>query len=194
VTDRVARLITELFSPPVLALVMPFVIGAQVTDPPLAGLGWGAVCVLFCCVIPYAALRILMRVGRVTGSHHVPDRRQRTLPMLIALVSLVVGNVVLVLLGAPTEVIVFSLVTIVALALIGVVNLAWKISGHASIVAISAAILLIVSGPWSLWLSIPVAIATGWSRIRLSAHTPAQVVAGFALGSAVTAGVWGVLG
>lgn len=191
---RVARVVTELFSPPVLALVMPFVIAVQVTDPPLAGFGWGALCVLFCCVIPYAALRILMRLGRVTGSHHVPDRRQRTLPMLIALVSLIVGNVVLALLGAPTAVIVFSLVTIVALALIGVINLAWKISGHASIVAISAAILLIVSGPWTLWFSVPIAVATGWSRLRLSAHTPAQVLAGFALGSAVTALVWSALG
>lgn len=193
-TDRIARVIMEAFSPPVLALVMPFVIAVQVTDPPLAGLGWGALSVLFGCAIPYLALRILMRTGRVTGSHHVPDRRQRTLPMAIALVSLLVGNVVLALLGAPWPVIVFSVITIVVLALIGLINLRWKISGHASVVAISAAILLIVSGPWTLWLSIPVALLTGWSRLRLSAHTPAQVLAGFALGSAVTALVWSVLG
>ncbi|NQX12018.1 phosphatase PAP2 family protein [Microbacteriaceae bacterium VKM Ac-2855] len=184
--ERAARVATELFSPPVLALLMPFVIAVQVSDPPLAGLGWGALCVLFAAATPYAALRILMRAGRVSGGHHVPERRQRTLPLLIALVSLIVGNVVLALLGAPRPVLVFSLVTIVLLLLMAVINLGWKISGHAAVVAVSGAILVIVSGPWTLLASVPIALWTGWSRLRLSAHTPAQVVAGFALGVVVT--------
>ena len=189
-----ARFATEAFSPAVLAVVVPVVVGARVADPPLLGVAWGALAALFVGVLPYLAIRLLMRSGRIRGDHHVPERRERALPIALALVSIVVGLVLLGALGAPAAVTSFGLVTVAVVVVVGLVNLAWKLSGHAAVVATCAVVVLIAYGPWSLLLSVPVVLWTGWSRVRLGAHTPAQVLAGAAAGAVLASVVWSLLG
>jgi membrane-associated phospholipid phosphatase len=193
-SEAAARFATEAFSPAVLAVVVPITVGARVADPPLLGVGWGALAALFVGVLPYLAIRLLLRAGRITGDHHVPERRERALPIALALVSIVVGLVLLAALGAPAAVTTFGLVTVAVVVAVGVVNLAWKLSGHAAVVATCAVVVLIAYGPWSLLVSAPVLLWTGWSRVRLGAHTPAQVVAGAATGAALASVVWSLLG
>ncbi|OOB90456.1 phosphatase PAP2 family protein [Rathayibacter sp. VKM Ac-2630] len=193
-SEAAARFATEAFSPAVLAVVVPIAVGARVADPPLLGVGWGALAALFVGVLPYLAVRLLLRAGRITGDHHVPERRERALPIALALVSIVVGLVLLAALGAPAAVTTFGLVTVAVVVAVGVVNLAWKLSGHAAVVATCAVVVLIAYGPWSLLLSAPVLLWTGWSRVRLGAHTPAQVVAGAATGAAIASVVWSLPG
>jgi len=193
-SDAAARFATEAFSPAVLAVVVPIAVGARVADPPLLGVGWGALAALFVGVLPYLVIRLLLRAGRITGDHHVPERRERALPIALALVSIVVGLVLLAALGAPAAVMTFGLVTVAVVVAVGVVNLAWKLSGHAAVVATCAVVVLIAYGPWSLLVSVPVLLWTGWSRVRLGAHTPAQVVAGAATGAVLASVVWSLLG
>ncbi|KQQ22594.1 hypothetical protein ASF48_05265 [Rathayibacter sp. Leaf299] len=193
-SDAAARFATEAFSPAVLAVVVPIAVGARVADPPLLGVAWGALAALFVGVLPYLAIRLLLRAGRITGDHHVPERRERALPIALALVSIVVGLVLLAALGAPAAVTTFGLVTVAVVVAVGVVNLAWKLSGHAAVVATCAVVVLIAYGPWSLLVSAPVLLWTGWSRVRLGAHTPAQVVAGAATGAVLASVVWSLLG
>ncbi|PTL73108.1 phosphoesterase PA-phosphatase [Rathayibacter caricis DSM 15933] len=193
-SDAAARFATEAFSPAVLAVVVPIAVGARVADPPLVGVGWGALAALFVGVLPYLAIRLLLRAGRITGDHHVPERRERALPIALALVSIVVGLVLLAALGAPAAVTTFGLVTVAVVVAVGVVNLAWKLSGHAAVVATCAVVVLIAYGPWSLLVSVPVLLWTGWSRVRLGAHTPAQVAAGAATGAVLASVVWSLLG
>lgn len=193
-SDAAARFATEAFSPAVLAVVVPIAVGARVADPPLLGVGWGALAALFVGVLPYLVIRLLLRAGRITGDHHVPERRERALPIALALVSIVVGLVLLAVLGAPAAVTTFGLVTVAVVVAVGVVNLAWKLSGHAAVVATCAVVVLIAYGPWSLLVSVPVLLWTGWSRVRLGAHTPAQVVAGAATGAVLASVVWSLLG
>lgn len=193
-SEALARFATEAFSPAVLAVVVPIAVGARVADPPLLGVGWGALAALFVGVLPYLAIRLLLRAGRITGDHHVPERRERALPIALALVSIVVGLVLLAVLGAPAAVTTFGLVTVAVVVAVGVVNLAWKLSGHAAVVATCAVVVLIAYGTWSLLVSVPVLLWTGWSRVRLGAHTPAQVVAGAATGAVLASVVWSLLG
>ena len=193
-SNAAARFATEAFSPAVLAVVVPVVVGARVADPPLLGVAWGALAALFVGVLPYLAIRVLMRSGRIRGDHHVPERRERALPIALALVSIVVGLVLLGALGAPAAVTRFGLVTVAVVVVVGLVNLAWKLSGHAAVVATCAVVVLIAYGPWSLLLSVPVVLWTGWSRVRLGAHTPAQVLAGAAAGAVLASVVWSLLG
>lgn len=188
-----ARVATEAFAPPVLAMVVPLIVGARVADPPLLGVAWGALAALFVGVLPYLVVRLLMRAGRIRGDHHVPDRRERALPIGLALVSIVVGLVLLAVLGAPAEVTTFGVVTVAVLTVIGIVNLGWKLSGHAAVVATCAVVVLIAYGPWSLLITVPIALWTGWSRVRLGAHTPAQVIAGALVGAVLASLVWSLL-
>ncbi|WP_236553644.1 phosphatase PAP2 family protein [Rathayibacter sp. VKM Ac-2803] len=52
---------------------------------------------------------------------------------------------------------------------------------------------LIAYGPWSLLVTVPIALWTGWSRVRLGAHTPAQVIAGGLVGAVLASAVWSLL-
>jgi membrane-associated phospholipid phosphatase len=189
-----ARLATEVFSPAVLAVLVPVVVGARVADPPLLGVAWGALAALFVGLVPYLVIRLLMRTGRIHGDHHVPDRRERALPIALALVSIAVGLVLLAVLGAPVAVTTFGVVTVAVVLAVGVVNLVWKLSGHAAVVATCAVVVLIAYGPLSLLVSVPIVLWVLWSRVRLGAHTPAQVVAGAVVGTVLASAVWSLLG
>lgn len=189
-----ARLATEVFSPAVLAVLVPVVVGARVADPPLLGVAWGALAALFVGVVPYLVIRLLMRTGRIHGDHHVPDRRERALPIALALVSIAAGLVLLAVLGAPAAVTTFGVVTVAVVLAVGVVNLVWKLSGHAAVVATCAVVVLIAYGPLSLLISVPIVLWVLWSRVRLGAHTPAQVLAGAAVGTVLAGTVWSLLG
>ncbi|PPG08164.1 MULTISPECIES: phosphatase PAP2 family protein [unclassified Rathayibacter] len=189
-----ARLATEVFSPAVLAVLVPVVVGARVADPALLGVAWGALAALFVGVVPYLVIRLLMRTGQIHGDHHVPDRRERALPIALALVSIAAGLVLLAALGAPAAVTTFGVVTVAVVLAVGVVNLVWKLSGHAAVVATCAVVVLIAYGPLSLLISVPIVLWVLWSRVRLGAHTPAQVLAGAAVGTVLAGTVWSLLG
>lgn len=189
-----ARVATEAFSPAVLATVVPVLVGARVAEPPLLGVAWGALAAVFVGVLPYLVIRVLLRTGRIRGDHHVPERRERALPIGLALVSIVIGLVVLAALGAPRAVVVFGAVTVAVVVAVGVANLLWKLSGHAAVSATCVVVVLVAYGPWSLALSVPILLWTLWSRVRLGAHTPAQVIAGAAVGAGLAAAVWSLLG
>ncbi|PPH61970.1 phosphoesterase PA-phosphatase, partial [Rathayibacter rathayi] len=184
-----ARFATEAFSPAVLAVIVPVLVGARVADPPLLGIAWGALAALFVGAVPYLIIRLLLRSGRIHGDHHIPDRRERALPIGLALVSIVVGLVLLALLGAPAAVTTFGVVTVAVVLAVGLVTLVWKLSGHAAVVATCAVVVLIGYGPLSLLISVPIVLWVLWSRVRLGAHTPAQVLAGAAVGTLSVAAI-----
>jgi membrane-associated phospholipid phosphatase len=54
-------------------------------------------------------------------------------------------------------------------------------------------VVLIAYGPLSLLLSLPIVLVVTWSRVRLGAHTPAQVIAGAAVGALLASSVWSLL-
>nr|WP_251056009.1 phosphatase PAP2 family protein [Streptomyces sp. ISL-94] len=61
------------------------------------------------------------------------------------------------------------------------VTIGWQISIHMSVAGGTVMILLLVFGPPVLPAAL-IAAAIGWSRLVLKAHTPAQLLAGTALG------------
>ncbi|MFJ9544896.1 hypothetical protein [Streptomyces erythrochromogenes] len=108
-------------------------------------------------------------------------RRQRVVPMGLSLVSVLAGVALLRALGAPADV--FALVVAMLVGLVSslLVTVAWQISVHMSVAGGTVMILLLVFGP-AVLPAAAVAAAVGWSRLALRAHTPAQLLAGTALG------------
>ncbi|GIG59878.1 hypothetical protein Lfu02_42500 [Longispora fulva] len=187
---RPARVITEVFAPAVLAAAMPVVVGLHAGPTWLAGLGWGLLTVVFSAVVPYAVIRIFMRLGRIEGDHHIGDRRQRTVPLLFAMLSVLLGVLALHFLGAPREDVAIGAVMLAVLLVTGVVNaLWWKLSAHTAVAAGSVAVLVLLFGA-ALLVAVPVVAAVAWSRVRLRDHTTAQVLAGIGLGAVVATAVW----
>ncbi|WP_423791092.1 phosphoesterase PA-phosphatase [Micromonospora cathayae] len=179
-TLRVARAVTEVFAPALLAAVMPIVIGVASVSPVGNGLGWALVGALFCSVVPNTLIWWGVRRGRLTD-HHIRVREQRRRPLAYGLLSVLVGLSLMIGLGAPRPVTAMVVVMFVLGVAVTAANLVWKLSIHAAVAAGSAAVLVITFGP-ALLVTAPVVALVGWSRVRLRDHTVAQVTAGTVVG------------
>jgi membrane-associated phospholipid phosphatase len=115
------------------------------------------------------------------SDHHIGERRQRAKPLLLGLLSVIVGLVVLAVAGAPRELVAAVVVMFVVGLLVTAVNLGWKISVHAAASAASITVLVLIFGP-PLLVAYLMPAAVGWSRVQLRDHTTAQVLAGAAAG------------
>jgi len=188
---RTARWLTELFAPAVLAAVLPVVIGGHAGRTLLTGLAWGLLASLFCAIIPYAMIWFGVRRGRLSD-RHIGVREQRTKPLSLGLLSVLVGLALLALFGAPRELIALVVASFVGGSVATGVNHFWKASVHASVAAGSMVVLVLTFGPFLLATAVVVA-AVGWSRVRLRDHTIAQVVVGTLLGAVIAGGVFGLL-
>lgn len=189
-SQRLAHLISEVFSPVYQVFFMLLVVGIHSAG--LAeGLLLGAVASLFAGGIPYLILATGVRRGRFTDMH-LSRREERPIMMAIGLASVALGLGLMVLLDAPRELfaLVGAMVAGVAAALL--ISSFWKISIHTSVTAGSATILAIVFGPWTLLLG-SVVVAVAWARVRLGAHTVSQVLVGAAVGAAVASATFTAL-
>ncbi|MET4620892.1 membrane-associated phospholipid phosphatase [Arthrobacter sp. 2762] len=186
----VARVLTEVFQPPIVVTALLLI--SPAIEPGFPGtMGLGLLGALFVCILPLAYVLVLIKLGRVTD-HHVSDRRQRPALLLLALISVLAGLVVLQVIKGPVSVSLMIIALIGGIAVLAVVSAFWKMSGHASAIAAAAVIVVLMFGP--AWLPLLVIVpAVGWSRVVLRAHTLAQVVAGSLFGGTVIAGLWWLL-
>lgn len=177
-----AKLLTEVFSPAHLIIIITFTTGVFTATSIPAGIGWGTLAALFAGVIPYTIILVSVRRGSV-GDKHIYDRAQRIRPLVLSAASVVTGIVLLAAFGAPAAVIGVELSMLAGLALTLPITLKWKISMHSAVAATTATSLVILYGPvWALAF-IPV-LAIAWSRVVLRDHTLAQVMAGIPIGIA----------
>lgn len=181
-----ARTITEVFAPVVLTIGVVLVVGAASGPGPLSGLAWGLIAALFVGAVPYAFLVHGVRRGRWTD-RHVSVREQRIVPLSFAAASAIVGIGVLVVGGAPRQLVALVLAGLVGLGVSLAITRHWKMSIHTGVASGAATILVLVFGP-SMLATWPVVIAVAWSRVELRDHSLSQVVVGAVVG-AVIAGV-----
>jgi membrane-associated phospholipid phosphatase len=188
---RVARLVSEALAPAVLVAVLLLVVGWHAGDTPGVSRWWGLPGAVFAVGIPMAYVLRGVRNGRLTD-HHIPEREHRRLPLLFGIASLAVGLIALLVLGAPREVLALLAAGGTGLLVYTVVTHWWKMSIHAGVAAGTTATLTAVYGPIAL-LSLPLVALVCWSRVRLSAHTTAQVIAGSAVGALIAGSVFPAL-
>ena len=174
-----------------LATALPIVIGVHAGRTAPAGLAWGLLASVFSAIIPYAMIWYGVRRGRLSD-RHIGVREQRTKPLALGLVSVMVGLALLGLFGAPRELIALVVALFVGGLVATVINHFWKLSVHAGVAAGSMVVLTLAFGP-ALLATVIVAAAVGWSRVRLRDHTTWQVVAGTVIGVVVTGLVFGFL-
>ncbi|MBZ9597911.1 MULTISPECIES: hypothetical protein [Streptomyces] len=177
--QKAARVLSDVLAPANLVVALLLVVGGHSTGS-WTGLGWGLLAALFCGVVPIGIITVGVRRGALTDQH-IRVRRQRVLPMALSLVSVLAGVALLRVLGAPAAV--FALVVAMLVGLVSslLVTVVWQISIHMSVAGGTVMILWLVFGPVVLPAA-AVAAAVGWSRLELRAHTPAQLLAGSALG------------
>jgi membrane-associated phospholipid phosphatase len=177
----VARVVTEVLSPVPIVAVMDVALGWIGGHHRWTGLLYGVVAVLITIVPPYAFVLYRVLRGRYTD-HHLSDRRQRLVPLLLGMAATLIGIAVLALAGAP-RLLLAGLGTVGAGLLVGaVISKFWKISGHTTGAAAVLVTLAYIGHGWPL-LAAPLLAVIAWARVRLGAHTVAQVIAGIAVGA-----------
>lgn len=182
---RAARWVTEIGAPAVLVTAL-LLMSSVSSVSGLDGLLYGLVAVLFVTGIPFLCVVLLTRRGRLSD-HHISVRTQRAPVLAGACLSLLVGIIVLQLLGAPLRLTVMIFSVLAGIFAVLAVNLVWKLSAHAAVASFFMVAMVVLLGGAGL-LSAVVPLAVGWSRVRLGAHTTAQVLAGTVVGLLIGAG------
>jgi membrane-associated phospholipid phosphatase len=180
-TPRGARFVTDTFEPKNWILLVTILIGWNADR--IAGVGWGLLGALFSAVLPILFIKYGMKKGR-WADRHVGVRQHRLVVMTFIIASVGAGIALLIGLSAPRSVTALIVAMLVTLAGLMAITVKWKISVHSAVSSGAVAMLALAYGPWMLAGYVLVALV-GWSRIALRDHTPAQVVAGAALGAAI---------
>jgi membrane-associated phospholipid phosphatase len=188
---RVARLVGEVLSPPPILAVLALVVAWDSSPTPAMAILWGGIAAVSASVLPYALILRGVRRGRLTD-RNISLRQQRIGFVAVAITSILVGLAVLAAFDAPAEMVALQASIAVGVACGWVITLWWKISVHAAIAAGAATVLLLVFGP-ALLVVWPLVAVIAWSRVQVGDHTPAQVLAGVALGVVVNATVFPLL-
>jgi membrane-associated phospholipid phosphatase len=135
--------------------------------------------IAFTALLPYMTVLLLYKARKISNLQ-IPKRKERLLPLLIINICIVIGFFVLIY--TQPEKLLLSVYTIYLLALpvISIITLFWKISFHTSYITLFSIVFLIVLGKWAI-LTIPLIPLVGWSRIKLKKHTLSQVLGGIAV-------------
>jgi membrane-associated phospholipid phosphatase len=196
VADRVgwvklARVLSNVISPPTMFAATGLALGVRERGW-WPGFGWGALYALIISLTPMLVILYLLRTGRI-GDLHMSATRERHIPYLTAAASGALVYGLLTLLNGPVLLRCLAIFNVVTLSALALINSRWLISIHATAAAASWLIAAFVFGPLVGLVVLPVAVLICYVRLYLKRHTPAQVLAGAALGLSVV-GIMRLLG
>jgi len=184
-TTHLAHWVSLIGSPPLTTTAAAGLSAGHLATP-TAWL-WTAIYSVLVVLVPLLYVVWLFHTGQVADLD-VRIRGQRTRPLLVTLATAMTALAVLYLGAAPKLLIALASANTLQTVLFLGITRRWKISAHSAAAATLATLgwLLIGSGALALTVGVPV---IAWSRIRLHHHTPAQTVAGAALGSSLVLAV-----
>lgn len=178
---RLARIYSNVASPPVMFAVLGLALALHVLPPGL-GMAWAAVYGFFVSLAPILFVLYLLRSGRIVELH-MSDTRERHLPYLVAALGSVAVVALLLAFDGPGLLVCLALFNLVTLFTIGIVNLRWLISFHAAAAMAMDAIVALVFGPVAALALAPLVGLVVAVRLYLRRHTVGQVAAGMLLGA-----------
>ena len=181
---KTARIYSNVVSPPVMFAIIGLLFGL-VALPGWAGFLWAALYGLLVSLAPILVVVFLLKTGRI-AELHMSNTRERNIPYLSAILFAGVAYALIAGFNGPELLRCLALFNVIELTALTLINHFWLISLHATGAMASAVLLGLVFGwPISLLVGGPLVISVCWVRLFLKRHTPAQIVAGLALGAVV---------
>lgn len=181
--ETLAHFISVVSNPPLVAIPVFLVINYTLLSEG-DWLWFAGLSILFVSILPIITSTLWIKRKKLEVD--MPKREDRIYPLLMVILSYIVGVMVLYTLGAPplttTLMIAYLNNTIVVLLF----SLYWKISIHAMGIAGPATAIIYLFGWTGLVFSLLVPLVL-WSRLYLKRHTPAQLIVGTVLGYLLTA-------
>jgi membrane-associated phospholipid phosphatase len=170
---KIARAVTDVFNPAVVAaFTFLILLYSRSSASPL----FVSVSLTFGTFFPLAIILLLSKVGLISDLF-VSEKRERAKPFAWAITSYLIGGLALWWLRAPPIVTALMFCYAGNTFVMMLITRRWKISIHASGIAGPATVLVEALGIWAA-VFFALLIPVGWARIKLKAHTPAQVLAG----------------
>jgi len=177
---RHARTLSNIISPPIMFAITGLALGVY-ERPFWPGLAWGFVYSLLIALSPLLVILYLLRTGRVSDLH-MSATEDRHIPYLTAVISGAVAYALLTIFDGPMLLRCLAILSVITLGVLGLINTRWLISIHATAAAATWLIATLIFG-WVVGLILlPLLILISWIRLYLKRHTPAQVLAGIAVG------------
>lgn len=171
---RLAKWISNIFSPPVLA-PLGIVLAIWKSGEPSAWL-WGGFYTGMTIFLP--VLYIVWKIHRgEISDFHIRHREQRIQPMKLTLLSAIIAWACLWFGNAPTFLVVFAGMGILQIGFFLLVTYKWKISGHGTVISSLTVLILAIFGRPAALVTLLVPLVA-WARIRQRRHTLLQTAAG----------------
>ena len=145
------------------------------------------ICAIFAGILPILLVLFFLKTksnGKKVDMD-IPERTDRNYPLILVILSYIIGTIVLYLLNAPLITTVLMFCYFSNTLILFFINLYWKISIHALGVAGPSIALIYVFGPFGVIFSLMIPLVM-WSRIYLKKHTVSQVIMGAMLGLVFT--------
>jgi membrane-associated phospholipid phosphatase len=189
---RVAQVISVLFYPlfvPTYAFIILLTMPAYFSALMPAQAKWMVFGLVFVttCVLPTVFIIAMIKTGMVTTTY-LSKREDRTMPYIISTIFFYVTYYILKKLQISPVYYYFIIGATLLNILVMGINFFWKISSHTASIGGLAGMMLGLSiflGTFYfqlITLTLLMAGITGFARLKLQAHTPSQVYAGFLLG------------
>ncbi len=179
VRASLARVVSDIFSPPVLA-VPGLLMGVSASD--VSGTyRFALLYLLIGVVLPVLYVVWLLKSGRISD-FHLSDRRQRRGPFVVSLGCGLLAFGLLIYLGAPAAFLAPLLALLAEIFLLLVITLVWQVSVHTATTTGLVTFACLAFGPAAACWALVVPLVA-WARIYLRRHTLAQTLAGAFLGS-----------
>lgn len=183
-----ARLVSNIFSPPVIwgAMAFPIAYREALTDQ--QGLSWALTYIALVCIAPGAYVAWMVKRGQITDLH-MRVRTQRIRPLLVTIFCALIATLVLKGMHAPPILTSFTLITVIQIAVMLMITMVWQISMHTMSVSSAVIAAALLFGLGTALLASPLIPIVGAARYSLRRHTLSQLIAGGLLGSVLTLGL-----
>lgn len=184
-SHKIARIISTLFIPPTLTLLI-FIYLAIILEPNLKiKLIIISAALIFGFILPILMFVYLRKQGMVKDDD-ATIKEERTIPFFISIIFCTFAFTILLFVNTNLIIISVWFCYILNTALLIIINKYWKISAHAIGVAAPMGVLTFVTGLSALPLTLLLVLIVGWSRIKLKVHTKPQVITGSLFGFILT--------
>lgn len=177
--QRVAKLVSDLINPPLVAVLGVFLIAAKLQTR--EAWMWAIFFVVTAIVLPTLYVVWMLMNGKVE-SFHLPNRESRNSLYIFMIGANLLVLAAMLIWTAPFFLIAFAIVGLTQSILLFLVNLYWKISGHTTAISGLSVFMVFVFGTSALpaLLMIPL---VAWARIHTHSHSLWQTVAGTVTGT-----------
>jgi len=190
--ERFAKILSYLFDGSFISIPVYFIICFAVVKNPMGALGWTFLCILFGMLIPYLYVFFLFK-RKLIDDLHVPNRENRIKPLIITIISYIMGYFVLCILDAPLFLKTVFIISIISTVILTTITYFWKVSFHTSWITSVTITSYILFGEWALVLLLLVPVV-GWARVKIKRHTVMQVVLGTIISAIISLLVYSYYG